>query len=64
MCCATRTICTLDMRIDIKLLVILYLEYTDEAMTLVHINGPRRKKMVNFYYNVKIKGGAIQVIKH
>lgn len=36
----TRTICRLDIKIDIKYLAILYPQYTDEAMTLVHINGP------------------------
>lgn len=39
-CCATRTIFRLDIRIDIDYLAILFPQYTDEAMTLVHINGP------------------------
>ncbi|ROK35802.1 hypothetical protein DPX16_17545 [Anabarilius grahami] len=33
-------ICWLDIKIDIEYLAILYPQYTDEAMTLVHTNGP------------------------
>lgn len=55
----------LDIRIDIEYLTILFPQYTDEAMTLVHINGPSvtlEKNDGQFLLQCQYQGGAILAI--
>ncbi len=63
--CTTKTICMLDIRIDIESLTILFPQYTDEAMTLVHITGPSvtpDKYDGQFLLKCQYQGGTILAI--